>query len=306
MDIRYNSTYHSSSIIKQLLALLVICVICSIQTIAQTAPKIVIGGDVYGGGLQGAVGTAPTSGDEVTADQANTQLTSVIVNSGQVRTVFGGGQNGKVYGKATVSIKGGEIGAEKWEGTPYGGVYGGGEGAGATVYGHTSVDIDGGTNYNNVYGGGKQALLKGNSNVALRSGLIHNSIFAGARMADINGYAFVDIIGNSTLNNMLIARAVYGGNDISGHILNNGNIKPFTSSVTSGLPTGLASFVRAQSSATNAFVANLFGGGNGDYEYLTGTDDNTLKVNLVEEQKANDIDEVTVTFDNLPNKPEAR
>ena len=305
MDIRYNSTYHSSSIIKQLLALLVICVICSIQTIAQTAPKIVIGGDVYGGGLQGAVGTAPTSGDEVTADQANTQLTSVIVNSGQVRTVFGGGQNGKVYGKATVSIKGGEIGAEKWEGTPYGGVYGGGEGAGATVYGHTSVDIDGGTNYNNVYGGGKQALLKGNSNVALRSGLIHNSIFAGARMADINGYAFVDIIGNSTLNNMLIARAVYGGNDISGHILNNGNIKPFTSSVTSGLPTGLASFVRAQSSATNAFVANLFGGGNGDYEYLTGTDDNTLKVNLVEEQKANDIDEGTVTFDNLPNKPEA-
>ncbi len=273
-----------------------------------TAPTIIIGGDVYGGGLEGKVGVAPAEGQEITAEQANTEVTNVTIAGGQLRTVFGGGKNGEVFGKTTVSIQGGEIGADKWEGTPYGGVYGGGEGASAIVHGHTDVTIGGGTNYNNVYGGGKQALLKGNSNVTLESGIIRNRVFAGARMADINGYGLVNIVGdNSEDADMLIVRAVYGGNDISGSIFNRSKNKPtdLTLKVAQGLPDGLASFVFSQNTATNVFIGNVFGGGNGDYKYENDTDnEGKLQINLVEEQLPNDEDETIVTFKNL-NKPEA-
>ncbi len=273
-----------------------------------TAPTIIIGGDVYGGGLEGKVGVAPAEGQEITAEQANTEVTNVTIAGGQLRTVFGGGKNGEVFGKTTVSIQGGEIGADKWEGTPYGGVYGGGEGASAIVHGHTDVTIGGGTNYNNVYGGGKQALLKGNSNVTLESGIIRNRVFAGARMADINGYGLVNIVGdNSEDADMLIVRAVYGGNDISGSIFNRSKNKPtdLTLKVAQGLPDGLASFVFSQNTATNVFIGNVFGGGNGDYKYENDLDnEGKLQINLVEEQLPNDEDETIVTFKNL-NKPEA-
>ena len=262
-----------------------------------TAPTIIIGGDVYGGGLEGKVGVAPAEGQEITDVQANTEVTSVTIANGLVRTVFGGGKNGQVYGKTTVSIEGGLIGDDKWEGTPYGGVYGGGEGPGAIVHGHTEVTINGGENYNNVYGGGKQALLKGNSNVTLKAGVIRNRVFAGARMADINGYGLVNIVGDNTEGaDMLIARAVYGGNDISGSIFNNGKNKPsgLTFMVEQGLPENMASFVFTQSSATNVFIGNVFGGGNGDYKYVDDPKNTgKLQINLVEE-----------TFNNL-NKPEA-
>lgn len=271
-------------------------------------PTIIIGGDVYGGGLEGKVGVAPAEGQEFTEDQANTDVTSVIIANGKVRTVFGGGKNGQVYGKTTVSIKGGLIGDDKWEGTPYGGVYGGGEGSGAIVHGHTEVTIDGGENHNNVYGGGKQALLKGNSNVTLKSGVVRNRIFAGARMANINGYGLVNVVGDNTEGaDMLIARAVYGGNDISGTIFNSGKNKPsgLTFKVEQGLPEALASFVFTQSSATNVFIGNVFGGGNGDYKYDKDlANDGKLQINLVEEQLPNDEGEKNVTFNNL-NKPEA-
>lgn len=293
----------------RLLCMILLCLLTH-NTLAQdaTKPVIVIGGDVYGGGLEGKVGVAPAEGQEITAEQANTEVTNVTIAGGQLRTVFGGGKNGEVFGKTTVSIKGGEIGADKWEGTPYGGVYGGGEGDSAIVHGHTDVTIGGGTNYNNVYGGGKQALLKGNSNVTLESGIIRNRVFAGARMADINGYGLVNIVGdNSEDADMLIVRAVYGGNDISGSIFNRSKNKPtdLTMKVAQGLPEGLASFVFSQNTATNVFIGNVFGGGNGDYKYENDTDnEGKLQINLVKEQLPNDEDEIIVTFKNL-NKPEA-
>lgn len=269
---------------------LLLCLIIAL-TAHTTYAQVIIGGDVYGGGKEGAV---------TNENPSATNATNVSIGSNAtVRTVFGGGQEGAVTGNTVVEIKGGVIGAEVLEGTPYGGVYGGGEGAGATVTGSTNVTINGGNNYNNVYGGGKQALLTGNAHVTLVSGQVRNNVFAGACMANINGYALVDIIGNNAADaNQLLVKAVYGGNDISGSILNNiDDNKPtgYNFRVTEGLPTKLESFVFAQATATNAFIGNVFGGGNGAYQYA-GSEGN-WSVTM------NDLGTGAVTFDSLPNKP---
>ena len=259
--------------------------------------QIVIGGDVYGGGLNGAVGST----------ERNTETATTVEVAGQtgnvsVRTVFGGGKNGEVHGNTKVDINGGTIGAKALEGTPYGGVYGGGEGADATVTGSTNVTISGGDNFNNVYGGGKQALLTGNAHVFLKSGIVRNNVFGGACMANIEGYALVDIKGGSA--NQLLVKAVYGGNDISGSILNNiDDNKPtgYNFRVTEGLPTKLESFVFAQATATNAFIGNVFGGGNGDYAY--GGSDGNWSVTMNDPEAT--TDEKTITFAGLSNLPVA-
>ena len=258
--------------------------------------QIVIGGDVYGGGLNGAVGT-----------EGNTETATTVEVAGQtgnvsVRTVFGGGENGQVHGNTKVDINGGTIGAKALEGTPYGGVYGGGEGADAKVTGSTNVTISGGDNFNNVYGGGKQALLTGNTRVTLVGGKVRNNVFGGACMANIEGYALVDIKGGSA--NQLLVKAVYGGNDISGSILNNiADNKPteYTFRVTEGLPTKLESFVFAQATATNAFIGNVFGGGNGDYAY--GGSDRNWSVTMTDPEAT--TDEKTITFAGLTDLPVA-
>ena len=59
----------------------------------------------------------------------NVHTTTVEINSGNVRTVFGGGENGRVFGLTHAHINGGEIGADKWNGTIHGGVFGAGDGA---------------------------------------------------------------------------------------------------------------------------------------------------------------------------------
>ena len=271
--------------------MMVVCVVTTLLTMPAAA-QVVIGGDVYGGGKMGAVEDSDTS----------TPSTTVVINNGSVRTVFGGGQEGAVTGSTVVQIQGGTIGAEALEGTPYGGVYGGGEGAAATVTGSTNVTISGGDNFNNVYGGGKQALLEGNAHVTLIGGQVQNNVFAGACMANINGYALVDIKGsNASGASQLLVKAVYGGNDISGSILNSSNATPtslgYSYKVTSGLPTTLESFVFAQATATNAFIGNVFGGGNGAYQY--GGNEGNWSVTM------KDLGTGTVTFANLPNKPVA-
>ena len=265
--------------------------------------QIVIGGDVYGGGLNGAVGST----------EGNTETATTVEVAGQtgnvsVRTVFGGGKNGKVHGNTKVDINGGSIGDDALKGTPYGGVYGGGEGSDAVVSGSTNVTINGGENYNNVYGGGKQALLSGNAHVFLKSGIVRNNVFAGACMANINGYALVDIQGDNDQNaNQLLIKAVYGGNDISGSILNSSQSSPSSSYisyfplVTSGLSDDLSSYVFARSTATNAFIGNVFGGGNGAYQY--GGSEGNWSVTMNDPEAT--TDEKTITFKGLTNLPVA-
>ena len=186
------------------------------QAYSQT---IIIGGDIYGGGRQGEVGTAKAK--DITVDKDHIELnpgalegntTNITINTGTVRTVFGGGQNGRTYGNTNVTIQGNStvIGSQDWQGSIYGGVFGAGDGESAYVFGHSHLNINGGTMLQNVYGGGNRADLMGSSTVVLRGGTLNGSLFGGARLADIAGYSFVNIDGANAAND-LIVKAVYGG-----------------------------------------------------------------------------------------------
>ena len=68
--------------------------------LAAHAQSITIGGDIYGGGRNGAVGTANANNPDeenvkhISLKSTNT-ATNININSGEVRTVFGGGENGR-------------------------------------------------------------------------------------------------------------------------------------------------------------------------------------------------------------------
>lgn len=188
-----------------------------------TQAQITIAGDVYGGGKQGAVGLAnarvnadDASQVELTTD-APQDVTSVKVYGGTVRSLFGGGENGRTFGNTAVTVIDGYVGRYEYRNTIVGGIYGGGEGASADVFGDSRVTIAGGDILQKVYGGGKQADLMGNSSVTLRGGNIHGRVFGGACMADVYGNAYVHVDGLHLADHLLVD-AIYGGNDISGTI----------------------------------------------------------------------------------------
>ena len=97
-----SSTYQALKGCKNLLLLLLLT---SAVTPATAQVKISIGGNVYGGGNQGEVGTEQS---EYTFDKENTtdDRTSVIIRSGEIKNVFGGGRMAGVYGNSTVTIDG--------------------------------------------------------------------------------------------------------------------------------------------------------------------------------------------------------
>ena len=284
--------------------------------------QIVIGGDVYGGGRQGSVGTLnqfkPDNVSYVEKDSVKLKelaerdtTTKVTINAGTMRTVFGGGENGRTYGSTNVIIRGGsdsgqsttytQIGGElnsiDWTGTTRGGVFGAGDGDTAYVFGHSSVTISGGFIPQNVYGGGNQADLMGSASVTLQGGDIQGTLYGGSRLANIYGYSYVNIDGANMKNDLLIG-AVYGGNDIAGNIINLQESDPRWE-WTKGLqpPTGIEAayqswntFVRstAEAQGKHIYVGQIFGGGNGDYTYSENQSDNTkLDVDTLVDQTWN-------------------
>ena len=319
-----------AALIRMFLLGMLLFAAASTKTYADVV--IHIGGDVYGGGRNGAVGTgfnvtvfltqdevdeensrhliADSEGrnpgdagyvttyeegyipvsigdknnnpdfDKVKLDGDTPQLiTDVTINSGTVRTVFGGGENGRVYGGTTVSIAGGEIGGAIWQGTIHGGVFGAGDGESAYVFGHDRVTITGGTIYNNIYGGGNQAALIGSTTVILRGGAVAGNVFGGSRMANIFGYSFVNIDGANAADDLII-KAIYGGNDISGTISSSNDWEwtkpanlsaPFTLKTPSINNTWNAFILSSASSTENIFIGKVYGGGNGDYNYVDST-----------------------------------
>ena len=137
----------------------------------------------------------------------------------------------------------------------------------------------------NVYGGGNEGEVKGNATVTVHAGTL-NSVYGGARVANVGGRTFVNIAGEYASEDIL-AKAVYGGNDISGTIGQN-------TAITTTVPDSLKNVVRTEADKTNprknaidntwktfvrtglnngkALVAgSLFGGGNGDYDYPAPT-----------------------------------
>ena len=152
-----------------------------------------------------------------------------------------------------------------------------------------------------IYGGGNAGNTGGSSKVTVYSGNLH-AVFAGARMANVGGSSFVHLDGEHASDYILIDY-VYGGNDIAGTI---GSSKKLPTELTKvGTTTGLNNidstwnaFVRispipavhytqdeidAATEGDDAFgkttsdtknkvpiyIGQLFGGGNGYYDYVT-------------------------------------
>ena len=126
----------------------------------------------------------------------------------------------------------------------------------------------------NVYGGGNQGDLGGNTKVELRGGDIEGSVYGGARMADVVGHAYVHING-AEATDTLVVKGVYGGNDIDGTVGTGANT-PFEVAAESGVDATWNAFVQATAQTEGhlfpMIIGELYGGGNGDYQYLEAGD----------------------------------
>ena len=119
----------------------------------------------------------------------------------------------------------------------------------------------------NVYGGGNEGNVGGSASVELKGGTIEGDVYGGARMADVGGYTSVNING-AEAGSSIIARSVYGGNDISGTIgtveSTGATLPPAATAL--GITGAWNSFVYASTNTTYPVViGTLYGGGNGDY-----------------------------------------
>jgi hypothetical protein len=91
---------------------------------------------------------------------------------------------------------------------------------------------------------------------------IRGSVYGGARQADVGGCTHVNI--GADYHDVLIG-SVYGGNDISG-IIGTSSDEEYDAVVKiSPEPRGTASDPTTQTH--HIFIGNVFGGGNGDYDY---------------------------------------
>jgi len=169
-----------------------------------------------------------------------------------------------------------------------------------------------------IYGGGNAGDTGGSSKVTVYEGNLH-AVFAGARMADVGGSAFVHIDGEHA-SDYILADYVYGGNDIAGTI---GTSTELPSELTEvGTETGKNdidnswnAFVRispipainytqdeinAASEGDDAYgkttsdtknkipiyIGQLFGGGNGYYDYESSGTGTVVKDKVTHEEVA--------------------
>lgn len=100
--------------------------------------------------------------------------TNIVMNSGSLKAIYGANQDSLLSGKTTIQINGGTI-LES--------VYGGGQHADAVVDGETNVEINGGTILQNVYGGGYSANVgfeekEGKTTVILSGGTVNGKVYA--------------------------------------------------------------------------------------------------------------------------------
>ena len=133
----------------------------------------------------------------------------------------------------------------------------------------------------NIYGGGNAGDTKGNTNVTVYAGDL-NRVFGGAQKADVGGHSFVHIDGEHASNYVLINH-VYGGNDVSGVIGNNSGLEKSVPEEIKKATENLVdeswnAFVRistkmngdvAADNNQKIYIGQLFGGGNGAYDYTS-------------------------------------
>ena len=152
-----------------------------------------------------------------------------------------------------------------------------------------------------IYGGGNAGDTGGSSKVTVYAGNLH-AVFAGARMANVGGSSFVHLDGEHA-SDYILADYVYGGNDIAGTIGTTAEIpteltKVGTTAGLNNIDNSWNTFVRISTKmdgddeaadAKKIYVGQLFGGGNGYYDYEPKTSD----VGTVVKNK--DTDDVVVS-----------
>ena len=133
----------------------------------------------------------------------------------------------------------------------------------------------------NVYGGGNAGDLDGKTEVLVYGGDIHQ-VYGGARQANVGGSTFVHIDGEHASNYIVIDK-LYGGNDIAGTIGSSDELPSELTAVgtaegQNNIDKTWNTFVRTSTKMTSGgepdesqkiYIGQLFGGGNGDYDYVT-------------------------------------
>ena len=158
----------------------------------------------------------------------------------------------------------------------------------------------------NVYGGGNAGKLSGKTTVTVRAGDIQGSVYGGARQADVEGSTFVNIDGEHASSYILINR-VYGGNDIAGTIGTSDAVPDaLTLAGENHVDETWNTFVRVSSVTTDngqqttdnkVYIGQLFGGGNGEYEYGSTTNEETgVTTHTVSDKEGNEIVSSTTEF----------
>ncbi len=133
-----------------------------------------------------------------------------------------------------------------------------------------------------VYGGGNAGDLGGRTTVNIYAGDIHE-VYGGARQANVGGSAFLHIDGEHASSYVVIDK-VYGGNDIAGTIGSSDSIPADLTEVgtepgKNNIDSTWNAFIRistkidANGAETNdaqkIYIGQLFGGGDGDYDYTS-------------------------------------
>ncbi len=156
-------------------------------------------------------------------------------------SVYGGGENGHNMRNASVTVKSGTIGIH--EGNDYdknrGNVYGAGCGTdkyysspsgaadpydgggdkynplGGIIKGNTTVSIEGGTLFRNVYGGGSMGSVDGKATVTVSGGSVSGNVF-GAPKGNSSYTEYIAYTGSSEVNiqsGASVTGSVYGGGE---------------------------------------------------------------------------------------------
>lgn len=148
-----------------------------------------------------------------------------------------------------------------------GNVFGGGKegkvGTGNQAYSYDATEVivyEG--NLNNIYGGGEEGDTKGHTKVIMRGGNVSGSVFGGARNASVVGSTYVTLDGENAINDLLIG-SVFGGNDIAGKV----GLNPDDNFAVVGGTNVLSTY--KSTNTKKIWVNDLFGGGNGDYDYTS-------------------------------------
>ena len=145
-----------------------------------------------------------------------------------------------------------------------------------TVVAQAQITIGG-----NVYGGGNAGNTGKSTTVTVRSGDI-NEVFGGARQANVGGSAFVNIDGEHA-SDYIVINKVYGGNDIAGSIGSSATVPAeLKETAENSIDNTWNAFVRISTKteevagklqetadAQKIYIGQLFGGGNGDYDYTS-------------------------------------